>query len=115
MTALIDRLEASGVQVELDGEDLRVRARELSEEQREFLRRYKESIKTELGARQRPLSETAKSRLHAVVDKLTADCACWYRADGHILEQLSDEALEFIVLEFLSKREWYLRQQGAAQ
>jgi hypothetical protein len=61
------------------------------------------------------LSSKAKARLRTVVDKLTGDCVRWYQADEDILTQLSDEALEFAVLEFLSKREWYLRRQGVAQ
>lgn len=61
------------------------------------------------------LSSEAKSRLRAVVDKLTDDCVHWYRNDADILDQLSDEALEFAVLEFLSKREWYERMQETAQ
>jgi len=99
---LLDKLEAASVQVELDGENLRVRARELSEEQREFLRRHKEAIKAELAARQHPLSAKVKARLQTVVDKLTADSVRWYRNDADILEQLSNDALEFAVLEYLS-------------
>ena len=112
---LLDKLEAAGVQVEIDGEDLRVRARELTEERRAFLRRHKQEIRAELAARQHPLSDRAKAQLHSVVDKLTRDCWRWYAADSDILEQLSDEALEFTVLEYLAKREWYERQEVTAQ
>jgi len=113
--SLLEKLEMSGLEIALEGEDLRIRARELTEEQREFLRRHKEEIKAELAARERPLSERTRTRLIPIVNKLVNDCVSWYRADDSIIEQLNDDALEFVILEFLSKREWYLRQQGTAQ
>jgi len=50
-----------------------------------------------------------RKRLENVVKRLTADCIRFYRDDQDILDQMSTEALEDAVLEYLSKRDWYRR------
>jgi hypothetical protein len=111
MSTILDRLRSAGVEVNLDGEDLSIRAKEISEEQREFLVRHKEQIKKELLARRCELSERAKARLRFAVNKLVADCEDWYRDDADILETISDAALETMILEFVARKEWYERQR----
>ncbi len=58
------------------------------------------------------LREDTQERLREAVRKLTVDCVRFYRDDQDILDTMSAEALEDAVLEYLSKRDWYLKFGG---
>jgi hypothetical protein len=60
------------------------------------------------------LNDATKARLKQVVFRLTRDCIDWLKDDQDILNAMSEEAIEAVVLEYLSKRDWY-RRGGALQ
>ena len=55
------------------------------------------------------LTEQTKARLKQVVFRLTRDCVDWYRDDQEILNDMSEEDLEAMVLHYLSLRDFYRR------
>lgn len=57
----------------------------------------------------RLLSTETRKLLTGVVRRLVADCVDFYRNDQAILEQMSEDALEFAVRDYLAKADWYSR------
>ena len=57
------------------------------------------------------LSDEMISKLRRVVRRLVADCVKWYEEDMPALERMSDEDLDRLVMDYLSKRDWYQRRK----
>jgi hypothetical protein len=111
MTAaqVIQKLRDAGVELEIvDGELEVVSDDNITPEQMEFLTQHQDSIIVEL-TRTAELRETAEIRISRELRRLADDCLDFYAADLDVIAEMGDDDLEKMLVDYISKQDWYRR------
>jgi len=99
-------LSARNVRLYVEGGELFVTEDStVNDEQMSFIRAHREALLAEL----RTPAEL-RQRFDGVVAKLVDDCIAFYTDDYDDLRAMTEAELERCVLDFLSRRDFYLRQ-----
>ena len=104
---VIKQMTDAGIGIQVVAGSLKLRhTQPLTDEQMAILKRHKSAIINYMAPE---LSPELQQQIKRTVQRLATECVRWYADDQDMLLLLSDDELQRTVLDFLSKRDWYMR------
>lgn len=105
----IQRMREAGIKLVASDGQLKVSGKKpLTDDQRQFIRQHKDRIISEL-ATPPEIREAARRKINCALRLLGDDALDWLVEDLGVVAQMSTTEVETILLDYLSKREWYRR------